>query len=267
MTRMQKQIKLPDSWMHNRPLYYGYYLMNFYLPFSSFAQKWRRLINRIKGKEEHFRRFTSLPEISWRKCTNPGIIRILEAKKQDGNIRRGELGILSQFAKNCESGTAIFEIGTFDGRTTINLALNAPKSCVVYTLDLPPNKATKYSLEPGEQHFVDKPEPALRYKKYQDIYPEEISRIHQLLGDSATFDYSEYQNSCSLVFVDGSHSYEYIKSDSNVAMELAKKGGVIIWHDYGIWPGVTRALEEINVENQFGLRNISGTSLVYWKKE
>ncbi|MBC8229434.1 class I SAM-dependent methyltransferase [bacterium] len=191
----------------------------------------------------------------------------MEEKKKDGNIRISELGILSQFAQNCEPGTYIFEIGTFDGRTTINLALNAPKSCVVSTLDLPPNKETKYSLEPGEQHFVNEPESALRYRKYKDIYREEISRIHQLLGDSATFDYSEYKNSCSLVFVDGSHSYEYVKSDTKVAMELAKKGGVIIWHDYGIWKGVTRALEEIDEENQFGLKNISATSLVYWKKE
>ena len=264
---MQRHRKLPDFWMNKRQLYYGYYLMNFYLPFSSLSKKWRRFVNRIKGKEEHFRRFTSLPEISWRKCTNPGIIRILEEKKKDGNIRISELGILSQFAQNCEPGTYIFEIGTFDGRTTINLALNAPKSCVVSTLDLPPNKETKYSLEPGEQHFVNEPESALRYRKYKDIYREEISRIHQLLGDSATFDYSEYKNSCSLVFVDGSHSYEYVKSDTKVAMELAKKGGVIIWHDYGIWKGVTRALEEIDEENQFALKNISATSLVYWKKE
>jgi predicted O-methyltransferase YrrM len=191
----------------------------------------------------------------------------LEEKKENGNVRISELGVLSQAAKNCEPGTFIFEIGTFDGRTTANLALNAPKSCVIYTLDLPPNKETKYSLELGEQYFVDKPEPGLRYKKYKDIYKEEISRIHQLLGDSATFDYSEYRNSCSLVFVDGSHSYEYVKSDAKVAMELVKKGGAIIWHDYGIWKGVTRALEEIDEENQFGLKNIAGTSLVYWKKE
>jgi predicted O-methyltransferase YrrM len=262
---MQRQKKLLYFWMDKRQLYYGYYLTNFYLPFSVLSSKWRRFVKR--RKEKYSRQFTSLPEISWRKCTLPGTIRIVEKKKKNGNIRISELSILSQFAQNCEPRTSIFEIGAFDGRTTINLALNAPKSCVIYTLDLPPNTATKYPLESGEQHFVNKPDTVLRYTKYQDIYREEISRIHQLLGDSATFDYSEYNNSCSLVFVDGSHSYEYVKSDTKVALALAKKGGVIIWHDYGIWPGVTRALEEIDAENQFGLKKISGTSLVHCKKE
>ena len=50
-------------------------------------------------------------------------------------------------------------------------------------------------------------------------------------------------------------------------MKMVKKGGVIIWHDYGIWEGVTRALEEIEEKEKIGLKNISGTSLVYWKNE
>jgi hypothetical protein len=93
-----------------------------------------------------------------------------------------------------------------------------------------------------------------------------VGKIHQLLGDSATFDYSPYRNSCSLVFVDGSHAYEYVMADTRAAMSMVKKNGVIIWHDYGIWEGVTRALEELDEREHFGLRNISGTSLVYWKK-
>ena len=33
---------------------------------------------------------------------------------------------------------AIFEIGTFRGRTALNFALNCPEDCPVYTIDLPP---------------------------------------------------------------------------------------------------------------------------------
>ena len=49
--------------------------------------------------------------------------------------------------------------------------------------------------------------------------------------------------------------------------DIAEKGGVIIWHDYGIWEGVTRALEELEERENLGLKNISGTSLVYWKND
>jgi hypothetical protein len=69
-----------------------------------------------------------------------------------------------------------------------------------------------------------------------------------------------------LVFVDGSHAYDYTVTDTETAMNLVKKGGVIIWHDYGIWKDVTRALEDLEQRNNWGLRNIAGTSLVFWKK-
>ena len=49
-------------------------------------------------------------------------------------------------------------------------------------------------------------------------------------------------------------------------MDLARGGGVVLWHDYGIWEGVTEALEELERRGSHGLRNIRGTSLVYWKK-
>jgi len=248
-----------------KQLYYGYYATALYLPFSSFARKWQRFRNRMRGVKEPHLQFISLAAVSWRKCTNARVIRLIEHQKEDGNIRISELGILSQFAKNCKPGSCVLEIGTFDGRSTINLALNAPISCPIYTLDLPPDVETKYSINSGEEHYAHKPEPGLRYKKYRDIYGEEVSRIHQLLGDSATFDFSEYEKSCSLVFVDGSHTYEYAKSDTKRAMDLVERNGVILWHDYGIWQGVTEALEEIEKENQFGLKNISGTSLVYWR--
>ena len=91
-------------------------------------------------------------------------------------------------------------------------------------------------------------------------------RGKQLFGDSGTFDYSPYANSCSLVFVDGSHAYDYAVSDTAAAREMVCAGGRIVWHDYGIWEGVTKALEEIEAREGLGLRNIRGTSLVIWKK-
>lgn len=193
-------------------------------------------------------------------------MRIWEHKKENGNVRISELGILAAFAADCRDGSNLFEIGTFDGRTTLNLALNAPAQCMIYTLDLSPNFETMFPLAAGEWHMVDKPKPGLRYKKYQEVYPAAIERIHQLLGDSATFDYSPYKDSCSLVFVDGSHSYDYVMSDTRVAMDMVERGGVVVWHDYGIWEDVTKALDELEKRKGYELRNISGTSLVYWRK-
>ena len=39
----------------------------------------------------------------------------------------------------------------------------------------------------------------------------------------------------------------------------------MLWHDYGVWPGVTQALEELEASRWLGLVNIRGTSLVLWR--
>ncbi len=244
----------------------GYYATRIYLPLSSWSRRWRRFFHRLRGKQDRFLQFNRLPEISWKQCARSHRPRIWEHTKENGNVRVSELGVLAALAADCPDGTNLFEIGTFDGRTTLNLALNAPPRCQVYTLDLPADVKTKFEIAKGERHMIDKPKSGVRIEKIRNRHPAAMARIHQLHGDSAAFDFAAYENSCSLVFVDGSHAYDYARSDTRAAMSLAQKGGVIIWHDYGIWEGVTRALEELEARDGCGLRNIRGTSLVYWKK-
>jgi hypothetical protein len=247
--------------------FHGYFATRVYLPLSRLSRRWRRISRQLRGKSDRSLQNPQLPEVSWRDCTRVRSIKIWEHEKKYGNVRISELGILSALAAECEDGTHLFEIGTFDGRTTLNLALNSPGRCTVCTLDLPPDLATRFSLANGERQMVNKPKPGMRYEKHRETDPAAVRKIHQLLGDSATFDYSPYTGACSLVFVDGSHSYDYVMSDSQAAMKLAAGGGVVVWHDYGVWEDVTRALDELEQRERYGLRNISGTSLVYWKKK
>jgi methyltransferase family protein len=159
----------------------------------------------------------------------------------------------------------IVEIGTFDGRTTLNLAVNAPAQTPVFTLDLPPDEAAAYALAPGERQYVDKPKPGARFRTAVGPWSSAAGRITQLHGDSATFDWSPYAGKAGLAFVDGSHAYEYVKKDSETAMRLIASGGIVLWHDYGRWEGVTRALDEFETERRLGLRHVRGTSLVMWQ--
>jgi hypothetical protein len=107
-------------------------------------------------------------------------------------VRISELAILFAFAADRRDGSNLFEIGTFDGRTTLNLALNSPARCTIYTLDLPPDLRTIFSLAEGERHMVDKPKPGSRYERHRGTYPSAIGKIHHLLGDSAAFDFSPF---------------------------------------------------------------------------
>jgi len=45
-------------------------------------------------------------------------------------------------------------------------------------------------------------------------------RSNLLFGDSASFDYSPYHGRVDLFFIDGAHSYEYVRSDTLNANEV-----------------------------------------------
>ena len=199
-----------------------------------------------------------IPPVALADVTPPdAVVALPEPESVDGNVTLLELLCLARLARATAART-VFEFGTFDGRTTLTLAANAPDA-TVHTLDLPPDTETAMPIEQIERIYVFKPVSGARF-----LGRPEASRIRQHFGDSATYDYGALRGTIDLVFVDGSHSYPYVVSDSRNALALlGARGGVIAWHDYGVWPGVTRALEELAREPAFaGLRHVEGTTLV-----
>src|SRR6185295_7516519 len=183
-------------------------------------------------------------------------------------VNLAELAVLATAAASLsggQKGKEIVEIGTFDGRTTLNLALNAPAHLPVFTLDLPPDTTPKFGLAPGERAFVEKPRSGRHFLEPSPEFAAAAARITQLYGDSAAFDWSAHFGRAALVFVDGSHAHDYVLADTDTALRLVADKGVVIWHDYGVWEGVTRALEAIEASRHLGLRHVRGTSLVVWK--
>jgi predicted O-methyltransferase YrrM len=241
----------------------GIYALDLFLAAWIRLQRLRDLRRLRRGViREHA---TTLPQVAWREVLPRHAIRLVETRRRDGNTHLGELGVLAQAAAAIPSGTIVVEIGTFDGRTTLNLAVNAPQARVV-TLDLPPDEGALHALAHGERQYVDKPQPGARFRACGPAWQGAARRITQLLGDSATFDWAPYEGRAGLVFVDGSHAYAYVREDSEAAMRLVAKGGLVLWHDYGRWEGVSRALDELEAERRLGLRQIAGTSLVVWKR-
>ncbi|RLB06063.1 MAG: hypothetical protein DRG83_01165 [Deltaproteobacteria bacterium] len=126
----------------------------------------------------------------------------------------------------------VFEIGTLKGYTAYHFALNTPEDAIIYTLDLPQGGSVKPSLptttvddlmiksyfRPGKYWFQDTPA---------------ASKIVCLYGDSATFDYSEFEGKVDFFFIDGAHSYEYVRNDTMKALYCCHSGSVIAWHDFG----------------------------------
>lgn len=243
----------------------GLYARSVYLPATIAGRAWRRTSRRLRGVTRG--QDTRLPLASWRELFAAKPIRLAQPGKNQGDVNLAELAVLATAAASVDAGSEIVEIGTFDGRTTLNLALNSSSYLAVFTLDLPPDTAPKFDLAPGERAFVEKPRSGRHFREAAGELAGPASRITQGFGDSATFDWSGHFGRAGLVFVDGSHAHDYVIADTDTALRLTAQKGVVIWHDYGVWEGVTRALEEIEASRHLGLRHVRGTSLVVWKSE
>lgn len=173
---------------------------------------------------------TALPQIEIDEIapdTEPLYLRSIS--HQTYNTSFHELYVLARLTRALQPST-IFEIGTFDGRTTLNLTANAPPDAQVFTLDLPP----------GQEKFGTRTRTGIRF--HDTPY---AVRINQLLGDTFQFDFSPWAGRINLVFVDAGHAYENVVNDTRAAMSMVDVArGAIVWHDYSTHRGVQRALDE-----------------------
>lgn len=55
-------------------------------------------------------------------------------------------------------------------------------------------------------------------------------------------------NELDFCFIDASHSYEDVKADRIVWLPKIKPGGYLFLHDYGLFEGVTKAVDEMFAE-------------------
>ena len=112
-------------------------------------------------------------------------VTMVETAACDGNVSLTEVLVINLLVKEY-SPDGIFEIGTFDGRTTLNMAMNSREDTKIWTLDLPGDQveSTKFLLHDWEKEYVDKEVSGRRFSERNMT-----KKISQLYGDSATFDY------------------------------------------------------------------------------
>lgn len=149
------------------------------------------------------------------------------------------------------SPQCIFEIGTFDGTSALHFALNSPSACRVFTLDLP---ETEDTLAPTLSTTCSDREIIAQNRGKKTLFEDTLicRKITRLYGDSARFDFTPYCGKVDIFFVDGAHSYEYVRSDTRNALKCCRKGGIILWHDYrpgtyGVQPYLERLAREMPI--------------------
>ncbi len=168
----------------------------------------------------------------------------------------------------------IFEFGTCSGKTTFLFALNSPVNSKVYTVTLPPHEANKKITE-----TLDKKDNkisirnAISESKYENFMfsnkPEIKNKIEVIFQDSKKLSIDRFLNTFDLMFIDGGHSYSCIKNDTEKAMKMIKKNGLIFWHDYSAGKksnsGVYKFLNEIR--DSYEIFHIKNTSLCFYRKK
>ena len=174
----------------------------------------------------------------------------------DGPVLRHSPLVLGALCALLDCRT-IFEFGTNRGDTAWLLAHNLPEARL-YTLDLSGPEA----VESAELELTDADE----YFRVWDRGARfrgtpEARRITQLFGDSATFDFSPYAGAMDLVYVDASHSYSYVKSDTEAALSMLSASGTIVWDDYTHYPGIYAYLNELAPSLDRPIFHVLGTRL------
>jgi predicted O-methyltransferase YrrM len=183
----------------------------------------------------------------------------------DGGTSDAEAWILAVLAKRART---MFEFGTCTGKTAYLWARNSPADARVITVTLAPDHLSDYRQEatddPTDVQF------ALKESSHTEFLysgTPVAPKVEQLFADSKALDVSRWAGRCDLVFVDGSHAYSYVVSDSAKALELVAPGGLVLWHDYAgprHAAGVYRALNEL--AHRLPLVRLEGTTLVAYRR-
>lgn len=161
---------------------------------------------------------------------------------------------LASLARGLEAKT-VFEIGTFTGLTSWTLARNLDGS-QVHTLDIPPDEVATFELEGSDEFHPSTSTPMA----YESI-PLQGGSVSQHWCDSARFDFSPWTHAVDLVYVDGAHSDDYVRSDSKNALEMIDDDAAVVWDDYWrLSPGVSRTLNAMASERP--LYRVPGTRLI-----
>ncbi len=166
-----------------------------------------------------------LPVISLHHLMQDKTIEVSPYAMAEGGSMVSDIALLKILARQYDNNAVFFEIGTWRGETTANIA-PLVKQC--YTLNLSAGDLRQLGLSDN-------------YIRQQDMYSKSFDNIVHLKGNSETFDFSPYYGKCDLVFVDGDHHFEMVKKDTETAFKLLKnEKSCIVWHDYAYHPDKIR---------------------------
>jgi len=189
------------------------------------------------------------------------VIRMAVMRYENGVLPKDDLLALLSILV-AEAPREVLEIGTFMGHTTLQMAENMPEG-TLHTVDLPEDFAfdsdPERRLPKDDLHLIERRVVGREFKGQPCA-----SRIRQHFGDTASWNFAEAGRP-TFFFIDGAHTYEYCKSDSEKCFALCGGRGVFLWHDCDDGhPGVVQFVNDWRSRGR-DIKTIAGTSIAYWK--
>lgn len=134
-----------------------------------------------------------------------------------------------RLAQGVKAGGRIVEIGGLYGGMTAVLALANPEARVTVV--------DEFSWSPLE----DRPK-ASAAQLLENVKRAGVTNVDVVTGDSRRIG-KTWKDAIDLLWIDGGHSYEFVKSDLD---KFGKHAGVIALHDYDnpFWESIRRAVED-----------------------
>lgn len=163
-----------------------------------------------------------------------------------GSIDLALLKALARKYNHCR----YLEIGTWRGESVANVASIADE-CV--SIDFSDDEMRKRGF-------------SSKIIKIQRFFSRDLKNVTHIGHDSHSFDFSVFSEKFDLIFIDGEHSYEGVKIDTQNAFTLLRNSNsIIVWHDYGwtpervSWPVLAGILDGCPEEKRNNLYHVSNT--------
>ncbi len=168
----------------------------------------------------------------------------------DGGSSPLDIALLKLLAKKFEVKSYL-EIGTWRGESVANVA-EVVDEC--YTINLPDEEI--YKLLPDSKYVASH-----RY------FSLELNNVTHINSNSQSFDFKSLKKVFDMVFIDGDHHYNSVKSDTKSVFEVIDpKHSIVVWHDYTFspesirWEVVNGILDGVDKKYHKYLYHVSNTN-------
>jgi predicted O-methyltransferase YrrM len=169
-------------------------------------------------------------------------------------LATGELEVIIALVRSAQHRIVV-EIGLAAGRTAKAILRELPDVERYIGIDTDPNYRTKIAAQWPERS---------RSPGYLAL---EDPRFDRWLLPRGSLDLtSEDFPPIDVVFIDGDHSHDVVRHDTDLARAIVKPGGVIIWHDYTNYGVEVSRVLELDQHHGHDILHIENTWLAFERR-